>query len=148
MENASHSAGRLTARPGAVHSDNERGLLPLGLDGSRDGWLYVPATYNPDSPAPLVLMLHGAGGGGQGNLWPLRDMAEAAGMILLGPDSRRDTWDVIYGGYGPDVAFIDEVGRAHGEVFRDIRPASTALQISALINPELLVEIEVTAILQ
>ncbi len=108
MENASHSAGRLTARPGAVHSDNERGLLPLGLDGSRDGWLYVPATYNPDSPAPLVLMLHGAGGGGQGNLWPLRDMAEAAGMILLGPDSRRDTWDVIYGGYGPDVAFIDE----------------------------------------
>ncbi|HNB52299.1 MAG TPA: RidA family protein [Anaerolineales bacterium] len=47
-----------------------------------------------------------------------------------------------------DVAFIDEVGRAHGEVFRDIRPASTALQISALINPELLVEIEVTAILQ
>jgi enamine deaminase RidA (YjgF/YER057c/UK114 family) len=47
-----------------------------------------------------------------------------------------------------DVAFIDEVGRAHGEVFRDIRPASTALQISALINPEMLVEIEVTAILQ
>ncbi len=47
-----------------------------------------------------------------------------------------------------DVAFIDEVGRAHGEVFRDIRPASTALQISALINPDLLVEIEVTAILQ
>ncbi|MCB9136043.1 MAG: RidA family protein [Anaerolineales bacterium] len=47
-----------------------------------------------------------------------------------------------------DVALIDEVGRAHGEVFRDIRPASTALQISALINPEMLVEIEVTAILQ
>jgi enamine deaminase RidA (YjgF/YER057c/UK114 family) len=45
-----------------------------------------------------------------------------------------------------DVAFIDEVGRAHGEVFRDIRPASTALQISALINPAMLVEIEVTAI--
>lgn len=47
-----------------------------------------------------------------------------------------------------DVALIDEVGRAHGEVFRDIRPASTALQISALINPEMLVEIEVTAYLK
>jgi enamine deaminase RidA (YjgF/YER057c/UK114 family) len=46
-----------------------------------------------------------------------------------------------------DISLIDEVGTAHGEVFRDIRPASTALQISALINPEMLVEIEVTAIL-
>ena len=46
-----------------------------------------------------------------------------------------------------DISLIDEVGRAHGEVFRDIRPASTALQISALINPEMLVEIEVTAII-
>jgi len=46
-----------------------------------------------------------------------------------------------------DISLIDEVGRAHGEVFRDIRPASTALQISALINPGMLVEIEVTAIL-
>lgn len=47
-----------------------------------------------------------------------------------------------------DVAFIDEVGRAHGEVFRNIRPASTALQITALINPAMLVEIEVTAIIR
>jgi enamine deaminase RidA (YjgF/YER057c/UK114 family) len=46
-----------------------------------------------------------------------------------------------------DISLIDEVGTAHGEVFRDIRPASTALQISGLIHPEMLVEIEVTAIL-
>ncbi|NJN44808.1 MAG: RidA family protein [Anaerolineae bacterium] len=46
-----------------------------------------------------------------------------------------------------DISLIDEVGTAHGEVFRDIRPASTALQISGLINPDMLVEIEVTAIL-
>ena len=47
-----------------------------------------------------------------------------------------------------DISLIDEAGLAHGEIFRDICPASTALQISALINPAMLVEIEVTAIIQ
>ena len=45
-----------------------------------------------------------------------------------------------------DISRWEEVGRAHGEFFREIKPASTMLQISALISPELLVEIEVTAI--
>ena len=111
---SAYEKGRLSARPGQVSGDGERGLLPLGLDKGRDGWLYVPVTYRPDTPAPLALMLHGAGGGGEGNLWPLRDLAEAAGVILVGPDSRQETWDVIYGGYGPDVAFIDA---ALAEVF-------------------------------
>jgi len=41
----------------------------------------------------------------------------------------------------------EAVGRAHGEVFRDVRPASTLLEVSALINPDLLVEIEVDAVI-
>ena len=45
-----------------------------------------------------------------------------------------------------DISRWEEVGRAHGEFFREIKPASTMLQISALISPEMLVEIEVTAI--
>lgn len=45
-----------------------------------------------------------------------------------------------------DISRWEEVGRAHGEFFREIKPASTLLQISALISPEMLVEIEVTAI--
>ena len=40
----------------------------------------------------------------------------------------------------------DAVGRAHREVFADIRPASTMVEVSALIRPELLVEIEVEAV--
>ncbi|NEM96922.1 RidA family protein [Pontibacter burrus] len=46
-----------------------------------------------------------------------------------------------------DIRQWEEIGRAHGEVFRTIKPAATMVQVSALINPELLVEIEVTALL-
>jgi len=45
-----------------------------------------------------------------------------------------------------DISRWQEIGRAHGEFFRDIRPASTMVEISRLIAPELLVEIEVDAI--
>jgi enamine deaminase RidA (YjgF/YER057c/UK114 family) len=49
--------------------------------------------------------------------------------------------------YVTDIDRWEEVGRAHGEVFADIRPVSTLVQVPALIDPGLLVEIEVTAIL-
>jgi enamine deaminase RidA (YjgF/YER057c/UK114 family) len=44
-----------------------------------------------------------------------------------------------------DVAHIEPVTRVHGEVFRDIRPAATIVVVAALIDPTLLVEIEVDA---
>ena len=45
-----------------------------------------------------------------------------------------------------DISRWAEVGRAHGEVFADVRPASTMVQVAALIDPDLLVEIEAEAI--
>ena len=45
-----------------------------------------------------------------------------------------------------DIARWEEVGRAHGEVFGDIRPASTLVQVASLVRPDLLVEIEATAV--
>ena len=45
-----------------------------------------------------------------------------------------------------DISWWTEVARAQGEVFADIRPAATLVQVSALVDPELLVEIEVEAV--
>jgi enamine deaminase RidA (YjgF/YER057c/UK114 family) len=48
--------------------------------------------------------------------------------------------------YVTDISRWEEVGRAHSERFGDIRPAATMVEVKALIRPDLLVEIEVTAI--
>ena len=105
--------GNLRARPGGTRGREEghaaalSGVHHLGLDGARDGLLYVPEGYRAGYPLPLALMLHGAGGNAHQGLALLRALADPTGMILLAVDSRGSTWDVIYHDYGPDVAFID-----------------------------------------
>ena len=116
--------GRLLARPGSPSETVSPGLHALGLDRERDALLLVPAGYRADRPAPFVLSLHGAGGDATSGLYPLRDLADEAGLILLSPAARQQTWDVIRGGYGPDVAFIDQ--------------ALTAAFARCAVDPELL----------
>ena len=47
-----------------------------------------------------------------------------------------------------DISQWEAVGRAHGEVFKDVRPAATMVEVSRLIDPDMLVEIEVEAVVE
>ena len=108
--------GRLSARPqpGSKPAEIERGTRPLGLGQRRDGLLYVPRGYDASRPAPLFVLLHGAGANGANVLPWFTGLAEDKGFIILAPDARASSWDVIRGGYGPDITFID---RALGQLF-------------------------------
>ena len=50
--------------------------------------------------------------------------------------------------YLSDASTWEQAGRAHGEVFADVRPANTTMAVNGFIDPAILVEIEATAILQ
>lgn len=104
-----HERGRLNSRPHPPAAGTPpTGLVPLRLSGSdRDGVLYVPPAYRSGRPAPLVLSLHGAGGSGRRSLRRLRSLADELGLLVLSPDSRDSTWDVVRTGFGPDVEFVD-----------------------------------------
>lgn len=101
-------AARLTARP---KSGVARTLAsgPLGLGkGERDGVIQMPTTMR-DGPAPLLLFLHGATQNGAAMLRRIGPAADAAGVVVVAPDSRDGTWDAIRGEFGEDVAYLNEV---------------------------------------
>lgn len=110
--------GRLRARPApAPRPFLAPGMHDFGKVHGRKALLYVPSRYQAATLWPFVLSLHGAGGDAEGGFYPLRDLADEAGIVLLSPASEATTWDLLDGGFGPDVAFIDELlARAFGLV--------------------------------
>jgi phospholipase/carboxylesterase len=108
MDGDRHEMGRLSfaVRP-ATGAAGERDE-PLGLAAGRDGVLYVPETAGPS--APLLVFLHGATGTGRAHLRAVLAAVDRYGVILVAPDSRGPTWDLIVERrFGPDVAFLDRV---------------------------------------
>jgi len=105
---AGYEAGRLTARPACAGGET----LGSGehRPGKAEGWngvLFVPDSVARDVPTPLMVSLHGATGRGERMFARWRETAVAAGLVVLAPDSQSTTWDVLRGGYGPDVEALD-----------------------------------------
>ncbi|MGH7468149.1 MAG: alpha/beta hydrolase [Longimicrobiales bacterium] len=97
--------GRLSARPGKPQGKWPAGEHALGLDSTRDGFVYVPARAAAAETAPLAVMLHGATGRAA-NFRRLTNLLDELGVIMLAIDSRDITWDVLRGPLGPDVTFL------------------------------------------
>jgi predicted esterase len=98
----------LYSRPGTPTEQAEPGLHPLGLGTGRDGFIYIPPTYTPLQPSPLLVLMHGAGQSAREfTRGSLGEVFDKDAIVVVIPDSRNATWDMIYGEYGPDVRFID-----------------------------------------
>jgi len=73
---------------GVYHFDNDT--------GSRGGFsVYVPEYLSSDSPAPVVLALHGGSGHGRTSLWTWLREARSRGAILVAPTATGDTWSLM-----------------------------------------------------
>ncbi|MES2603988.1 MAG: phospholipase [Pseudomonadota bacterium] len=102
-------SGRLTARLKAPTQILTAGEHVLADNNGRRDILYVPPSYNPATPAPFVLMLHGASGTGDRTLTSQRAAADAHGVITLCVSSRNGTWDAIRNDFAADLKAIDEL---------------------------------------
>jgi phospholipase/carboxylesterase len=108
-ESPTESAGspKLTSKPETPSRVPALGSSKLEIGQDRDGILFVPQSYNQNIPIPLLILLHGAGGSST-NWSNYFAIAEERRMILLIPDSRSITWDMIENDFGPDVDFLNK----------------------------------------
>ena len=104
---------RLTSRPGTPTETPTIGLSELDIDGGPSGIMYVPDSYSPDTPIPLFIGMHGAGGDADNWNGSYPGRAEDRGMVFLAPDSHDYTWDMITNSraFGPDVERLDAMLR-------------------------------------
>jgi predicted esterase len=70
--------------------------------------VFVPSALST-SRVPVLVMLHGAGSNPSHALSIVQDEAQRRQFVVVAPKSFGPTWDVIHGGFGPDVAALDHV---------------------------------------
>jgi phospholipase/carboxylesterase len=117
--------GRLKTRHAPATEPTRPGTYRLGLRRNRDGVLYLPPQYRHDTPIPLVLLLHGAGGTGARATERFRTYADELGIAFVAPDSTAVSWDRT-DRLASDVEFID---RALAVAFRRITTTPERLRI-------------------
>ena len=102
-----------------------KGQIKLGLDRERDGILQLPKAET-NSPLPLLLLLHGATQSADDMFEYLGSAHEEAGVAVLAPNSREQTWDAITDSFGPDVEFLN---RALERVFEMVAIDATRIAV-------------------
>ena len=117
--------GRLETRHAPATERTAPGTYPLGLRRDRDGVLYLPPQYAHDTPIPLVLLLHGAGGTGARATQRFQSYADELGIAFVAPDSTAISWDRT-DRLKSDVEFID---RALAVAFRRVNTTPERLRI-------------------
>lgn len=127
---ATAAYGRLDSRPHSALTvappPKGYSLLGINPDKPRDALLYTPAQFDPKTPIPLLVMLHGANENAAFILKPMSEFAEEHGVLMLAPTSHFTTWDLSHMPGGQDTPVIDQ---ALGELFSaaTIDPAHIAL---------------------
>ena len=120
---------RLRSRPSHPTQRITAGYHELNLHDLRDGFFYVPRSYSPLRPAPLLVLLHG--GDGSDRDWRTESVAalmEDLGVVLLAPESGAETWDFpLKNRYDQDPPFIDS---ALAVVFDHCHVDPTAIAIA------------------
>ncbi|MBR0684300.1 phospholipase [Bradyrhizobium manausense] len=106
-----HRNGALLARPGhtTLPSRHQGGFHPVTASGGQKGMVFVPELDNPATRLPLAVVLHGASGIDGGLVEMTVAHARSSRMIVIAPKSKDTSWDILRGGYGPDVTAIDEM---------------------------------------
>ena len=121
--------GRLSVRPREAGKSSGqssiKGQIKLGLDRERDGILQLPKAET-NSPLPLLLLLHGATQSADDMFEYLGSAHEEAGVAVLAPNSREQTWDAITDSFGPDVEFLN---RALERVFEMVAIDATRIAV-------------------
>jgi phospholipase/carboxylesterase len=80
----------------------------LGLSAERDAVLFVPAGLPADTPVPLFVFFHGAGGFPEKVLPFIEEHAERGKFLVLAPHAQFVTWDIVIGGHGPDLQRLQQ----------------------------------------